>query len=59
MSRRTAQNPIKRYLLLGIRNKNLFRKVKEQESGLQNSSKIFLKKAKLMMTMALHFKVSI
>lgn len=45
--------------LYGIKNKNLFRKVKEQESGLQNSSKIFLKKAKLMMTMALHFKVSI
>lgn len=58
MSRRTAES-IKRYLLLGIRNKNLFRKVKEQESGLQNNSKIFLKKAKLMMTMALHFKVSI
>ena len=35
------QNPIKQYLLSGIRNKNLFRKVK------------------IMMTMALHFKVSI
>ena len=46
-------------MLLGIRNKNLFRKEKEQEIGLQNSSRIFLKKAKPMMKMVSLFKDSI
>ena len=49
MSRRTAES---NKAILAAWNK-------EQESGLQNNSKILLKKAKLMMTMALHFKVSI
>lgn len=53
------QNPIKRYSLHEIRNKNLFGKEKGQENGLENSSRIFLKKARPMMKMALLFKDNI
>ena len=53
------QNLIKRYLLLGIRNKNLFGKEKGHENGLLNSSRIFLKRVRPMMKMALLFKVNI
>lgn len=46
------QNPIKRYSLHRIRNKDLFRKEKGQDNGLQNSSKISSKKGRHMMKMA-------
>ena len=47
--REEQQNPIRLYLLLGIRNRNLFKTEKVRENGHHSSNRIFWRKVRLMM----------